>query len=97
MKEEILKKGAANWFHGIGSKGGHLILTNETLYFEGHKVNAGKKEFEVELENIKFVEAGGFLSNNLTVITNSGKEVFAVTGKKDWVTAINDAIKNLEG
>ena len=36
MKEEILKSGAANWYHGFGSKGGKLILTNETLYFEGH-------------------------------------------------------------
>lgn len=97
MKEEIIKKGAANWFHGIGSKGGHLILTNETLYFEGHKINAGKKEFEIELENIKNVEAGGFLSNNLTIITNSGKEVFAVTGKKGWVDSINNAINQLRG
>ena len=96
MKDQILKKGAANWFHGIGSKGGHLILTNETLYFEGHKINAGKKEFEVELENITGVEAGGFLSNNLTITTNSGKEIFAVSGKKDWVNAINNAIKELQ-
>ena len=97
MKEEILKKGAANWFHGIGSKGGHLILTNETLYFEGHKINAGKKEFEVELENIKSVEIGGFLSNNLTITTNSGKEIFAVNGKKDWEIAITNAISQLRG
>lgn len=96
MKEQILKKGAVNWFHGIGSKGGHLILTNETLYFEGHKINAGKKEFEVELENIINVEAGGFLSNNLIINTNSGKEIFAVMGKKDWVIAINNAIKELQ-
>ena len=33
MKEEILKSGAANWYHGFGSKGGKLILTNEILYF----------------------------------------------------------------
>lgn len=96
MKEKIIKKGAANWFHGIGSKGGKLILTNETLYFEGHKINAGKKEFEVELENITGVEAGGFLSNSLTISTNNGKEVFAVTGKKDWVSAINDARKEVQ-
>jgi len=96
MKEEILKKGAANWFHGIGSKGGSLILTNETLYFEGHKVNAGKKEFEVELENITGVEVGGFLSNKLTITTDNGKEVFAVNGKNAWLEAINNAIKELQ-
>lgn len=97
MNEKILKKGGANWWNGIVSKGGHLILTNETLYFEAHKVNSGKKEFEIELENIKFVKAGCFLTNNITVITNSRKEVFVVYGKKNWVTVINDAIKNLEG
>ena len=97
MKEKILKKGAANWFHGIGSKGGYLILTSETLYFEGHKVNAGKKEFEVELENIISVKAGGFLSNILTVITNYGKEEFAVYGKKEWVNSIQNAIEKLRG
>lgn len=96
MKEKILKKGAANWFHGFGSKGGHLILTTETLYFEGHKINTGKKEFEVELENILGVEVGGFLSNNLTITTNSGKEIFAVNGKKDWLNTINNAIKELQ-
>ena len=52
MQEKIIKKGSANWFHGFGSKGGHLILTDKTLYFEGHKLNAGEKEYEVELSNI---------------------------------------------
>lgn len=96
MKEKILKQGSANWFHGVGSKGGKLILTTETLYFEGHNANVGKKEFEVELENITGVEAGGFLSNNLTISTKSGKENFAVNGKKDWVDAINSAIEELQ-
>ena len=96
MKEKILKKGAANWFHGIGSKGGHLILTSETLYFEGHNFNTGKKEFEVDLENILSVEAGGFLSNNLIIITNKSKETFAVNGKKNWVEAINSAIEEIK-
>lgn len=94
MKEEIIKSGAANWFHGIGSKGGHLFLTNETLYFEGHKINAGKKEFEVELENIISVNKN-FLSNNITVCTTKGNETFAVMGGKNWVTAIMDAKENM--
>lgn len=96
MKEKILKKGAANWWNGIGSKGGNLILTTETLYFEGHKLNAGKKEFEVELENIVKVEAGGFLSNSLIIITKNSKETFAVNGKKNWVKEIESAKSELE-
>ena len=93
MKEKILKKGAANWFHGFGSKGGQLILTTETLYFEGHMFNAGKKEFEVELENIKGVSTG--FPKNLKVLTNEGTEVFVVNGKDEWVSAINSAIEEL--
>lgn len=96
MKEKILKKGAANWWHGVGSKGGQLILTTETLYFEGHNFNTGKKEFEVELEDIKSVEAGGFLSNTLVIVTKNGEEKFAVNGKKNWVLAINDAIGEIK-
>lgn len=95
MKEEILKSGAANWYHGFGSKGGKLILTNETLYFEGHKVNAGKKEFEVELENITNVKKG--FPNNLIIETINGSETFAVFGGKEWVNSIQSAIEKLRG
>lgn len=94
MKEKILKEGAANWFHGIGSVGGKLVLTNKTLYFEGHKSNIGKKEYEVELEDIEDIQTG-FL-NKLIIITNSGKEEFAVNGKKDWVAQIENAKEELE-
>ena len=58
MKEKIIKKGPANWYHGFVSKGGKLVLTNKTLYFEGHMFNAGKKEFEVNVEDITGVEPG---------------------------------------
>lgn len=94
MKEKILKTGSANWYSGFGSKGGKLVLTNETLYFEGHKVNAGKKEFEVELENIVDINTG--FPNNLKITTNKGIEVFAVNGKKDWVREIESAKSELE-
>jgi alpha-acetolactate decarboxylase len=86
MQENIIKKGAANWFHGFGSKGGHLILTDKTLYFEGHKVNVGQKEYEVELSNITSVSTG--FPNNLIVKTTSGTEKFVVNGKKEWVALI---------
>lgn len=94
MKEKIIKTGAANWFNGIGSKGGKLVLTNETLYFEGHKLNAGKKEFEVELENIISVSTG--FPNSLKIVTNNGVEKFAVNGKKDWAKEIENAKEELE-
>ena len=94
MKEKIIKKGPANWYHGFGSKGGKLVLTNKTLYFEGHMFNAGKKEFEVNVEDITGVEPG-FLKN-LTISTKHGEEKFAVNGKSEWVEAIEQAMSECE-
>ena len=87
MEEKIIREGAANWYHGFGSQGGKLILTNNTLYFEAHKLNVGKKETEIKLEDIEDVRTG--FPNNLIVITNNGKEVFAVYKKKEWLSEIN--------
>lgn len=95
MEEKILKQGAANWFHGIGSKGGKLVLTNETLYFEGHLFNAGKKEIEIELEDIEEIKLG--FPKNITIFSKIGKETFSVNGGKDWKQAIEEAIKQVEG
>lgn len=94
MREEIIKKGPANWYHGIGSKGGTLVLTDSTLYFEGHMFNAGKREFEVDIEDIIGVSAG-FLKN-MTVSTTEGNETFVVNGKNDWISAIQTAMSNKE-
>lgn len=93
MKEKIIKEGSANWFHGIGSKGGKLILTNKTLYFEGHNANVGKKEYEIELEKITGISTG--FPNSLKITSANGIETFAVNGKKDWVNAISAAIQEL--
>lgn len=94
MKEKIIKEGPANWYHGFGSKGGKLVLTNNTLYFEGHLFNAGKKEYEVDVEDITGVSAG-FLKN-MVVSTTRGDETFVVNGKKDWIMAIQTAMSNKE-
>lgn len=94
MKEKIIKQGPANWYHGIGSKGGKLVLTDCTLYFEGHLFNAGKKEYEVDIEDITGVSAG-FLKN-MTVSTVNGDETFVVNGKKEWIQAIQIAMSNKE-
>ena len=94
MNEKIIKEGSANWFHGIGSKGGKLILTNKTLYFEGHNANVGKKEYEVELESITGISTG--FPNSLKITSASGVETFAVNGKKEWANAISEAIQELD-
>ena len=94
MKEKIIKKGPANWYHGIGSKGGTLVLTDSTLYFEGHMFNAGKKEFEIDVKDITGVSSGFF--KNMVVSTIKGDETFAVNGKSDWIDEIENLISNKE-
>ena len=93
MKEKIIKKGNANWYCGVGNKGGKLILTNKMIYFEGHLFNVGKKEVEINLEDIKEVRTG-FL-NTLIIITSKGEESFVVNGKKSWKQEIVNLIKEL--
>lgn len=93
MSEKIIKQGNANWYHGVGSKGGKLILTTKTIYFEGHSVNAGKKEMEIDLQDIKEIKTS--LLNNLIIITSNGKETFAVNGKNDWKQEIMNAVREI--
>lgn len=92
MKERIIKEGAANWYHGIGSKGGNLVLTDNSLYFEAHSFNIGEKEFEVSLNEITGVSKG-FLTG-LTISTYGGIERFAVNNSKSWIEEIQKAINN---
>ena len=54
--------------------------------------NAGKKEFEVEIEDITGVTSG-FLKN-MTVSTTKGAETFVVNNKKEWIEAIQTAMSN---
>ncbi len=93
MKEKIIKSGSANWFHGIGSKGGKLVLTNKTLYFEGHFFNVGKKQFEVSVKDINNVEVG--MPNTLIIYLKDGSsEKFAISGKDAWLEAVQDAMNS---
>lgn len=92
MKEKILKQGNANWYHGVGSKGGKLVLTDNSIYFEAHSFNVGKREFEVSLDEVTGVSKG-FLTG-LTISTVGGVEKFAVNGGKSWVEEIQKAMNN---
>lgn len=91
MIEKIIKKGAANWVDGIQAKGGHLILTNKSVYFEGHKFNIGKRQNEVSLKNIKYVSSK-FLNRLIIVTTNDVQYEYRVYGKKEWENQIKKAV-----
>lgn len=93
MEEKIVKKGAANWVRGIGTKGGHLILTTKSIYFEGHKINLGTKQNEIMLKDIQNVETKFF--NSLIITASNGERFeYLVNKRKDWDKIIRETIAN---
>lgn len=93
MQEQIIKKGAANWVDGFNAKGGHLILTDKTIYFEGHSFNIGKRQNEIKISEIQSVTTH-FL-NSLIIITKDGKKIeYRVNGRKTWENTIKSQMDN---
>ena len=78
MEEKIVKKGAANWVRGIGTKGGHLILTTKSIYFEGHKINLETK----------------FFNSLIITASNGERFEYLVNKRKDWDKIIRETIAN---
>ena len=91
MQENIIKKGAANWVDGWNAKGGKLIQTDQSIYFEGHAFNIGKKQNELKLKEIQEVTTK-FL-NFLIITTKDGRKIeYRVNGRKKWQQAIQKQI-----
>lgn len=86
--------GVANYFTGMISAGGKLLLTNKSLSFSAHVINVGRKEKKIELKDITDVELGtNFLISQHILITENGKKHrFVVYHGKEWVQKIKEAI-----
>lgn len=102
--EKVLKKGAANKFHCVLSKVGHLYLTNERLIFDGDGVNIGNDFVVIPLSKIQgFGKALTFnlfcplfIPNAIKVFLEDGKMYkFTVYKRKDWLQKISNALDNL--
>jgi hypothetical protein len=75
--EEIVGKFAANLFRGIEGVGGRLIVTNQRLLFEAHKLNLQRAPLEIALDQISDVaetKTMGLLPNGITVTCRSGEQ-----------------------
>lgn len=96
--ERPLAMGLANYFTGIISAGGKLLLTNKSLYFSAHALNVGRKECKIELKDITKVEIALNLlvSQHLVVYTNSDSHRFVVYHGKDWIASIKKAMADFE-
>ncbi len=96
--ERFISMGLANYFTGIISAGGKLLLTDKNLYFQAHDVNIGRRECKIALNDIVDVKVALNLlvSQHLVVKTNSDSHRFVVFHGKDWVKNIKKAMANLE-
>lgn len=100
--EQLLMSGAANKWQTIGSKGGHLFLTNQRIVFKAHGFNFGSKFDAYELSDIQtqgstfnIKTTSNLISFNITFYTKAGEQLsFVVTRKQknEWIEKITEAV-----
>ncbi len=94
--EQPILLGVANYYTGIVSAGGKLLLTNKSLSFSAHAFNVGKKMTVIDLSTV--IEAKVILnlaiSQTISVKTTKGNHKFVVYHGKDWVEKILEAKRN---
>ena len=95
--ERPITLGAANYFTGLVSAGGKLLLTNKSLSFSAHAFNVGKKETRIDLNQISDVKVGTnmLISQHILVTANGKTHKFVVYHGKEWVEKIKQAISDL--
>jgi TIR domain/GRAM domain len=90
--EEIQGKFAANMFQGAEAVGGRLIITNQRLLFEAHKINFRQEPLDIPLSDISGVTPSntlGIIPNGIIVRCFSGQQYrFVVSGRKQIIAII---------
>ncbi len=83
-EEELLGKFAVNLWRGLEGVGGRLLITNQRLMFEAHKLNLQRKPLAIPMSEITEAfpsKSLGLFSNGLTIRCRSGDEYRFVVGK----------------
>lgn len=86
--EEMLFQAPANHIRGIEGVGGWLMLTDQRLVFQPHKLNIQKAEWSVPLSDLIGMEPKrtfGLVANGLRAVTTKGEEHFVVDQRKPWL------------
>ena len=96
--ERPITLGVANYFTGLVSAGGKLLLTNKSLSFSAHAFNVGKQETRIDLKQITDVKLSSnlLISQQILVTANGKSHKFVVYHGKEWVQKIKDAIAKYE-
>lgn len=99
--EEIVGKFSANLFRGIEGVGGRLIVTNQRLLFEAHKLNLQRAPLEIPLDQISDVaetKVIGLIPNGVTVTCRSGEQhQFVSWNRAKIVAAIKQSMAGRSG
>ena len=96
--EKPITLGAANYYTGLFSAGGKLLLTNKSLSFSAHAFNVGKQETRIDLKQITNVKVSANLlvSQHILVTANEKNHKFVVYHGEEWVQKIKDAIEKYD-
>ncbi len=96
--ERPITLGAANYFTGLFSAGGKLLLTNKSLSFSAHNFNVGRKETKIDLKQITDVKVVGNLviSQQILITANGKLHKFVVYHGNEWVQKIKEAINQYD-
>jgi hypothetical protein len=76
--------------------GGKVLLTKKRLTFRPNSFNLKNLEHSIKLEDIISIQAkhNDFISNKFTILLRNGSiEEFRVPKRKDWLKAIEQAVK----
>ena len=89
-----IRLGWANYFTGIISAGGKLLLTNRNLYFSAHQVNIGRRECMIDLNDIRDIKLALnlLISQHIVIYTKSDSHRFVVYHGQEWIDAIKAAM-----
>ena len=94
--EEIVGKFAANLLRGVEGVGGRLIVTNQRLLFEAHKLNLQRAPLAIPLDQISDVAESrtmGLIPNGVTVTCRTGEQHrFVAWSRAKIVAAIRQGI-----
>jgi hypothetical protein len=88
--EEILGKFAANLLRGVEGVGGRLIVTNQRLLFEAHKLNLQRAPLAIPLDQIRDVaetRTMGLIPNGVSVTCRTGEKYRFVAWNRAKIVA----------
>lgn len=91
---DVIRSDLANYYTGIVTAGGNLLLTNNSLIFEGHALNVGRKYACIPLKDITDVQLTTKICKlqHLLITTSEETHKFAVTNADEWKESIQKAI-----